>query len=81
MSNLSSRLFKAVAEGRRFRWRPESREQVLARLLVKRAEAQQAGLDQLEASLRKQIAWSLPVRRGENDASEVDDAAAVHDRV
>jgi hypothetical protein len=42
---------------------------VLARLLVKRADAQQAGLDELEATLRQQILWSLPMRRGEDDAN------------
>ncbi len=68
MSNLSSRLHKAVSSGRQLRFRPESREQVLARLLVKRADAQQAGLDDLEASLRQQIMWSLPMRDGEDDA-------------
>ncbi len=70
MSNLSFRLHKAVSSGRRIQWRPESREQVLARLLVKRADAQQAGLEELEATLRQQILWSLPMRRGEDDASE-----------
>jgi hypothetical protein len=68
MSNLSFRLHKAVSSGRRFHWRPESREEVLARLLVKRADAQRAGLDELEATLRQQIRWSLPMRRGEDDA-------------
>lgn len=67
MLNLSSRLHKAVTSGRQLRWRPESREQVLARLLVKRADAQQAGLDELEATLRRQIMWSLPMRSGEDD--------------
>jgi hypothetical protein len=81
MASLSHRLFKAVSEGRRLRWRPESREQVLARLLVKRAEAQQAGLGDLEASLRKQISWSLPMRGGGEDVSEADDDRAVHDRL
>ena len=70
MSNLSFRLHKAVSSGRRVRWRPESREEVLARLLVKRADAQQAGLDELEATLRQQILWSLPMRRGEDDAKD-----------
>ena len=69
MSNLSFRLHKAVAGGRQIQWRPESREEILARLLVKRADAQQAGLDELEASLRQQIRWALPVRRGEDDAN------------
>ncbi len=65
VSNLSFRLHKAVSSGRRVRWRPESREEVLARLLKKRADAQQAGLDELEATLRQQIRWSLPMRDGE----------------
>ena len=81
MSLFSPRLIKAMSEGRRMRWRPETREQVLARLLVKRAEAQQAGLDELEASLRDQIAWALPVRRGAEAVNEADDAAPVHDRL
>ena len=69
MSNLSFRLHKAVSAGRRLQWRPENREQILARLLVKRADAQQAGLEELEATLRQQIRWALPVRRGEEDAN------------
>jgi hypothetical protein len=66
MSSLT-RLSRAISEGRRLQWRPETREEVLARLLVKRAEARQAGLDGLERSLRQQIAWSLPVRCGEEE--------------
>jgi hypothetical protein len=69
MSDLSFRLHKAVSSGRRLQWRPENREEVLARLLVKRADAQRAGLDELEATLRQQILWSLPMRRGEDGAS------------
>jgi hypothetical protein len=63
MSRLSHRLTKALSDGRKLRWRPQSREQILARLLVKRAEARQAGLDRLEHSLRQQIRWSLPMRK------------------
>ena len=70
MSILSSRLGKAISSGRQLRWRPESREQVLARLLVKRADAQQAGLGELEASLRQQIMWSLPMHRSGDDAKD-----------
>lgn len=70
MPRLSHRLFKAMSDGRALRWRPASREQVLARLLVKRAEAQQAGLADLEDSLRRQIAWSLPMRHGEDEQAE-----------
>ena len=66
MSSLS-RLARAITEGRKLRWRPETREEVLARLLVKRAEARQAGLKDLERSLRQQITWALPVRRGKDD--------------
>jgi acyl-CoA hydrolase len=80
MSRLSSRLFKALSDGRSLKWRPASREQVLARLLVKRAEAQQAGLSDLEASLRRQIAWSLPMRHVE-EPQETDDEGSAHHRL
>jgi hypothetical protein len=73
MSDLSFRLAKAAAAGRSRGGRPTSREQVLAKLLVKRAMAHQAGLDELEAKLRGQIAWALPVRRLEIDACGEDD--------
>jgi hypothetical protein len=68
MSRLSYRLSKALSTGRAGSGRPASREQVLARLLAKRAAARQAGLDDLERALREQIAWALPVRKG--DAGE-----------
>lgn len=61
MSGLSGRLAKALSEGRR---KPANREQVLARLLIKRAAAHRAGQIDLEASLRDQIGWSLPVHNG-----------------
>ncbi|HEY5724163.1 MAG TPA: hypothetical protein VIT45_17775 [Allosphingosinicella sp.] len=64
MSRLSYRLAKAVSDGREARGRPVSREEVLSRLLVKRAVAHRAGLRDLEAALRGQIAWALPVRKG-----------------
>ena len=80
MSRLSNRLFKALSDGRTLKWRPASREQVLARLLVKRAEAQQAGLSDLESSLRRQIAWSLPMRHVE-ERQETDDEGAAHHRL
>ncbi|HEX8400986.1 MAG TPA: hypothetical protein VF628_04710 [Allosphingosinicella sp.] len=65
---LSARLAKALTDSRSLRWKPETREQVLARLLVKRAEAQAAGLDGLEAHLRQQIRWALPM----HDLTEAD---------
>jgi len=67
MSSLSYRLAKAVSDGRASRGKPGSREEILSRLLVKRATAHRAGLRELEAALRGQIAWALPVRKGEND--------------
>jgi hypothetical protein len=66
LSRLSYRLAKAVSVGRKARGRPGSREEVLSRLLVKRATAHRAGLADLEAALRDQIAWALPVRNGED---------------
>ena len=70
MSRLSYRLAKAVSDGRASRGRPSSREEVLSRLLMKRAMAHQAGLRDLEAALRGQIAWALPVRNGEDSDAE-----------
>lgn len=78
---LAARLSKALNDSRSLRWRPENREQVLARLLVKRAEAQEAGLDKLEADLRQQIRWALPMRWVHDPATDADDEAAVHDRL
>lgn len=66
MSPFSYRLARAVSEGREGRGKPRTREQVLARLLTKRAAAHRAGLKDLEEKLRHQIAWSLPMRWGED---------------
>ena len=68
MSGFSHRLARAISGGRVAQGHPQTREEVLVRLLRKRAAAHCAGLTDLEASLRRQIAWSLPVRRG-NGAS------------
>jgi hypothetical protein len=68
MSRLSFTLSKALARGRRGGGRPGSREEVLARLLMKRAAARRAGLEDLEAQLREQIVWSLPVQNPADDA-------------
>ena len=80
---LAARLAKALTDSRSLRWKPESREQVLARLLVKRAEAKAAGLNKLEADLRQQIRWALPMHRLSDAAMEPDDgsASSVHDRL
>lgn len=64
MSNLSYRLARAVSAGRANDGLPSDRETVLARLLVKRAAAHRAGLDDLESIMRRQIEWSLPMRDG-----------------
>lgn len=64
MSRLSYRLAKALSNSRRTKWRPSTREEVLAKLLVKRAAAHRAGLKELEESLRQQIKWALPMRKG-----------------
>lgn len=64
-------LSKALSDSRTIKWRPASREEVLAKLLVRRAEAHQAGLTELEDSLREQIKWALPMRKagaGPDDA-------------
>jgi hypothetical protein len=67
MSLLSYRLARAVSDSRAARGRPSSREEILSRLLMKRAMAHRAGLRELEAPLRGQISWALPVRKGETD--------------
>ncbi len=64
----SFKLAKAIAGGRAAHARPTSREQVLMRLLAKRAAAHRAGLHKLEQALRAQILWALPMRRDENRA-------------
>ena len=68
MSRLSYLLSKAAGSGRAMGGRPASREEVLAKLLIKRAAAHRAGLRELEIKLREQIAWSLPVQRGGAEA-------------
>jgi len=81
MSSLSYRLAKALSDGRAARGRPGSREEVLARLLMKRATAHRAGLHKLEAALRGQIAWALPVHKGDEVAKAPPDAPALDDRL
>jgi hypothetical protein len=81
MSRLSFTLSKALASGRRSRGRPGSREEVLARLLMKRAAAKRAGLKDLEAQLREQIVWSLPVQKPADDDSDSRDADTLDDRL
>jgi hypothetical protein len=79
---LAARLAKALTDSRSLRWKPENREEVLARLLVKRAEAKAAGLDKLEADLRQQIRWALPMHKVRDIATDAENGtASLHDRV
>lgn len=79
---LAARLAKALNASRTLRWKPETREEVLARLLVKRAEAKAAGLTGLEEQLRQQIRWALPMHRPDMDDRLPGDATDVaHDRL
>jgi hypothetical protein len=62
MTMLSVRLSRAMAKGRRGS-DPDTRARLLAALLRKRAAAHTHGADELEALLRDQIRWSLPIER------------------
>ena len=70
-----------VSEGRAGKGVPHSRGEVLAALLRKRAAAWQGGLDELEAKLRNQILWSLPVEqpRESDEPGEATDQPAPRD--
>ena len=61
MSDLSFKLARSIANGRSGT-ASRSREQILAALRRKRAEAHRHGQDDHEQSLRAQIAWALPIR-------------------
>ena len=58
-----SDLSSLVSSGRAGKGVPKSRAEVLAALLRKRAAAWQNGLSDLEARLRNQISWSLPIEK------------------
>ena len=67
MTMLSLRLSRAMTKGRRVH-EGDTRASLLLTLLRKRAAAHTHGADELEALLRDQIRWSLPIERGgEND--------------
>ena len=61
MTALSVRFARALSQGRRIKPAVETRPQLLASLLRKRAAAHAAGADELESLLRDQIRWALPV--------------------
>lgn len=66
MSDLSFLLSRSLAKGRS-RPTPKSREQILAALLRKRAEAHRHGQQQQEEQLREQISWALPIQAPDDD--------------
>ena len=68
MAKRAKDLAGLVSGGRARRGVPASRSEVLAALLRKRAAAWQGGMEELEAKLRNQILWSLPVERPGDDA-------------
>lgn len=61
---LSLKLSRALAQGRATPEHPQSRAELLVTLLRKRAAAHNAGAHDLEAMLRDQIRWALPIERG-----------------
>jgi len=58
---LSLQLSRALAKGRTTPPPPQSRADLLVSLLRKRAAAHNAGAGELEALLRDQILWALPM--------------------
>ena len=64
MTALSFHLSRALAKGRATPAAPASRADLLLILLRKRAAAHNAGAAELEALLRDQIRWALPIERG-----------------
>lgn len=70
-TEISFRLAMAVASGRKEGDRNDSREAVLARLLVKRAAAHRAELADLEKILRAQIEWALPMQKPGGNAAKI----------
>lgn len=72
MAKRSKDLSSLISEGRAGKGVPASRGEVLAALLRKRAAAWQSGFDDLEAKLRNQILWSLPVETPDEPETEAD---------
>ena len=62
MTMLSARLSRALRNGRAA-GAPDTRANLLASLLRKRAAAENVGDEALEALLRDQIRWALPMDR------------------
>ncbi|MCW3834615.1 hypothetical protein ACFQ1E_03890 [Sphingomonas canadensis] len=68
MTLLSLQLSRALAKGRAVPPPAPTRASLLEALLRKRAAAHNAGAEELEAMLRSQIQWSLPMIRGDGAA-------------
>ena len=62
--NTCSTFARALQRGRAEPAPPPTRAGLLLTLLRKRAAAHNVGAEGLEAMLRDQIRWSLPIRRG-----------------
>lgn len=73
MTVLSVKFSQALARGRNGVRPADSREALLAALLRKRAVAHALGARDLEALLRDQIRWALPMRKGALAALPVKD--------
>lgn len=71
MTILSVQFARTLQRGRAGPAPPPTRAALLLTLLKKRAAAHNVGADELEAMLRDQIRWALPMRRGA-DAESID---------
>lgn len=63
MTALTLKLSRALSRGRATPLAPPSRANLLATLLRKRAAAHNVGSEELEALLRDQIRWALPMEQ------------------
>jgi hypothetical protein len=75
MSRRYSDLSGLISSGRAEKGVPKSRAEILAALLRKRAAAWQNGMSDLEATLRNQISWSLPIEKPAESEDEADDSS------
>jgi hypothetical protein len=73
MTALSVKLSRALSRGRSVPAPPQSRAGLLAILLRKRATAHNVGADDLEALLRDQIRWALPMHTEQPEPAELAD--------
>ena len=73
MTALSVKLSRALSRGRSMPAPPQSRAGLLAILLRKRATAHNVGADDLEALLRDQIRWALPMHTEQPERAELAD--------